>query len=86
MRIRSVADADPILHYRHINQAERWRSTAMHRNGDGFAAEIPADYTQSDFHLQYFVSLSRGRAQAVLVPGLEDNLANEPYVTRATRQ
>ena len=22
--------ADPILHYRHVNQAERWRSTAMH--------------------------------------------------------
>ena len=80
VRIRSVADADPILHYRHVNQAERWRSTAMHRNGDGFAAEIPADYTQSDFHLQYFVSLTR-QGQAVLVPGLEGNLANEPYVT-----
>jgi hypothetical protein len=80
VRIRSVADADPILHYRHVNQAERWRSTAMHRNGDGFAAEIPADYTESDFHLQYFVSLTR-QGQAVLVPGLEGNLANEPYVT-----
>ena len=75
-----MADADPILHYRHVNQAERWRSTAMHRNGDGFAAEIPADYTESEFHLQYFVSLTR-QGQAVLVPGLEGNLANEPYVT-----
>lgn len=78
--VATTADAAPLLHYRHVNQAERWRSVSMERRGDGFAAEIPADYTQSDYHLQYFVSFSRGGA-SVLVPGLADNLANEPYVT-----
>lgn len=80
VRLRAVADLDPVLHYRHVNQAERWRSTAMRKNGDGFAAEIPADYTESEFHLQFFISLNR-QGQAVLVPGLQDSLANEPYVT-----
>ena len=39
-----------------------------------------ADYTQGDFHLQYFISLTR-QGQSVLAPGLERNLANEPYYT-----
>ena len=70
----------PVLHYRHVNQAERWRSTAMRRTATASPRTIPADYTHSDFHLQYFVSLTR-QGQPVLVPGLEGNLANEPYVT-----
>jgi hypothetical protein len=78
--IVAEADAAPVLHYRHINQAERWRSVVMERRGDRFGAEIPADYTASDFHLQYFVSFSRD-GESVLVPGLADDLANEPYVT-----
>lgn len=78
--IAAEADAAPILHYRHINQAERWMSVAMERQDGAFAAAIPADYTASDFHLQYFVSFSRD-GEAVLVPGLAENLANEPYVT-----
>lgn len=80
IRIAAKADAAPILHYRHVNQAERWVSVAMDRQDDAFGAEIPADYTASDFHLQYFVSFSRD-GEAVLVPGLAENLANEPYVT-----
>ncbi len=78
--IKAQADMAPILHYRHINQAERWKSMPMEKRGDGYAAEIPAGYTQSDFHLQYFISLTR-QGQSVLTPGLERNLANEPYYT-----
>jgi hypothetical protein len=78
--VSTGADAAPVLHYRHVNQAERWKSLPMERQGAAFAAEIPADYTRSDFHLQYFISLTR-QGQAVLVPGLEKNLANEPYFT-----
>jgi len=68
------------LHYRHVNQAERWRSVEMARQGGRFTAEIPGDYTASDFHLQYFVSFTRN-GDSVLVPGLAADLANEPYVT-----
>ncbi len=52
----------------------------MEPRGDGYAAEIPGDYTASAFHLQYFVSFNRD-GESVLVPGLADDLANEPYVT-----
>ena len=52
----------------------------MHRNGNGYVAEIPADYTRSDFHLQLFATLGRD-GRSVIVPGLEQDLANEPYVT-----
>ena len=78
--IKIAAEAPPTLHYRHINQAERWKSMPMVANGDGYTADIPAAYTQSDFHLQYFISLSRD-GQSVLIPGLEASLANEPYFT-----
>lgn len=71
---------EPVLHYRHVNQAERWRSMPMQRGGDGFAAVIPPDYTDSAFHLQFYVSAVAGD-RVVLAPGLRDDLANEPYLT-----
>ena len=52
----------------------------MQRNGNGYVAEIPADYTKSDFHLQLFTTFGRD-GRSVIVPGLAENLANEPYVT-----
>ncbi len=78
--IETSAEGQPVLHYRHINQAERWKSMPMSKSGNAFSAEIPADYTDSEFHLQYFISLTRD-GQSVIVPGLEDDLANEPYLT-----
>lgn len=80
IRLEEDVDGDPVLYYRHINQAERWKSATMSRDGGGYAATIPGDYTGSKFHLQYFVS-SRRDGRAVLTPGLQDTLANEPYRT-----
>jgi hypothetical protein len=80
VRIDETVDDEPVLHYRHVNQAERWNSAKMTRNGNGFAATIPGEYTDSKFHLQFFVSSRRG-GRSVLSPGLEDNLSNEPYYT-----
>jgi hypothetical protein len=80
VRLAETAATDPVLHYRHVNQAERWQTLPMRRDGNGFFAEVPGEYTRSDFHLQYFVSLSRDGTQ-ILAPGLRDNLSNEPYGT-----
>jgi hypothetical protein len=80
VRMEEAVDEAPVLHYRHINQAERWKSAEMTRDGNGYAATIPSDYTDSKFHLQYFVSSRRG-GRSVLSPGLKDNLSNEPYYT-----
>jgi hypothetical protein len=80
IRIEVKAEEPPVLHYRHINQAERWRSMPMQADNGGYTATIPAEYTKSDFHLQYFVSL-RQDGQSTLIPGLAADLANEPYFT-----
>ncbi len=52
----------------------------MSREEGRYVASIPGEYTESEFHLQYFVSSKRG-GQAVLSPGLDGKLANEPYYT-----
>ena len=78
--IRGDAEGEPVLHYRHVNQAERWRSMPMRQDDGGFVAAIPGEYTRSEFHLQYFISLRRDGSN-VLCPGLQDNLSNEPYYT-----
>ncbi|MDE1994403.1 MAG: hypothetical protein KGI75_18005, partial [Rhizobiaceae bacterium] len=80
VNVTDALDEAPVLHYRHVNQAERWKAMAMTRNGQGYAAVIPGEYTNSRFHLQYFVS-ARTNGRAVLSPGLADDLANEPYRT-----
>jgi hypothetical protein len=80
VRIRGDMDETPVLHYRHINQAERWKAMTMTRDERGYAGLIPGNYTNSRFHLQYFISLRRG-GQPVLSPGLNEDLANEPYYT-----
>ena len=46
-----------LLHYRHVNQAERWRQMEMQGNGDVFTAAIPAEYTQSPYAMQYSFEL-----------------------------
>jgi hypothetical protein len=66
------------LHYRHVNQAEVWKSTDLVSTSDGLVATIPADYTQSRFALQYYFVL-RKDAVATLYPGLAPDLANQPY-------
>jgi len=80
VEIETAAEGQPVLYYRHINQAERWKSMPMNGSGGRFRAEIPGDYTASEFHLQYFISLTRD-GEAVIVPGLAGDLANEPYLT-----
>ena len=52
----------------------------MKQVGGQYSATIPADYTDSHFHLQYFISGTQA-GNAVLTPGLDADLANEPYYT-----
>jgi len=73
------------LHYRHVNQAERWRSLDMTRSNGDFVAAIPADYTASPFPLQYYFELSRPGA-AWLYPAFNATLSNQPYYAVWKRQ
>ncbi len=66
------------LHYRHVNQGERWRVAPMTRQGDAFHGAIEAEYTQSPYPLQYYFELRR-ESVAWLYPAFNATLSNEPY-------
>ena len=67
------------MHYRRVNQAERWKVLDMERDGRGFRAAIPAGYTRSPFPLEYYFELRRDAATAWLHPGFATDLGNQPY-------
>ncbi|MGN6490213.1 MAG: hypothetical protein ACTHLT_20640 [Devosia sp.] len=66
------------LHYRHVNQGERWTSLPMSVNGGRHVAAIPADYTASNDHLQVYVTAETAGGMGV-APGFPDKLAGTPY-------
>ncbi|MEO8735499.1 MAG: hypothetical protein ABI380_03070 [Edaphobacter sp.] len=66
------------LYYRHVNQAERWKSVEMKRNQLAFESSIPGVYTKSAFPLQYYFELRRG-AEAWLYPAFNATFSNQPY-------
>jgi hypothetical protein len=76
--LNGAGDVSALLFYRHVNHGERWRSMAMSQEGDGFRAAIPAAYTNSPYPLQYYFALQKG-VQAVLHPGFNATLSNQPY-------
>jgi hypothetical protein len=67
-----------ILHYRHVDQAERWTSTPMTRSGSRFEGVIPAAYTSSPYPLQYYFEFRRG-GKAWSHPAFNASLSNTPY-------
>ncbi len=67
------------LHYRHVNQAERWRSAVMDRKGSAYVAAIPSAYTDSPYPLQYYFELKSAPDRAWLHPGFPPDLAGQPY-------
>ena len=67
------------LHYRHVNQAERWQSVELKRDDNAFRGDIPATYTAKRYALQYYFEVETGPAEATLVPLLAADLANVPY-------
>ncbi|GLQ56176.1 hypothetical protein [Devosia nitrariae] len=66
------------LHYRQVNQAERWKHVDMTVSGGKAEGAIPAEYTDSAFHLQYYVTLLKDNRVQV-VPGFGPSLAEQPY-------
>jgi hypothetical protein len=80
LAMRSAASSSRVrVHYRHVNQAERYRIVEMRLDGRVHRATIPGDYTQSRFPLQYYFELRQGTDAASLYPGFAPDLANVPY-------
>lgn len=79
LHIKSRTPRWVMLYYRHVNEAERWQSVVLMRKGNVFQGEIPADYTDKRYPLQYYFEVETGPAEATLLPLLASDLANVPY-------
>jgi len=67
------------LHYRRVNQAERYQTAEMEARDKRYRAAIPANYTESPYPLQYYFELKESADTTVLYPGFAADLANQPY-------
>ncbi|HET6207323.1 MAG TPA: twin-arginine translocation signal domain-containing protein [Terracidiphilus sp.] len=82
LRIAIIPPADAAgvrLHYRRVDQAENYVRVDMARQGAEFAAVIPADYTRTEFPLEYYFEVRKGDGTAGLFPGFMPELTNQPY-------
>ena len=78
LAVQNTAATAAILHYRHVDQAERWTSTPMTGKGGHFEGLIPAAYTASPYPLQYYFEF-RGGNGAWSHPAFNASLSNPPY-------
>ncbi len=67
------------LHYRRVNQAERWQSAPMLEAGRLWREAIPSDYTQSPYALQYYFEVRETPESAAIYPGFGAQLTGQPY-------
>lgn len=67
------------LNYRHVNQSEHFESVALAPANSGYQGTIPAAYTASTYPLMYFFTVDHGEAGVTVHPGLDPDLANQPY-------
>ena len=67
------------LHYRRVNQAERWQVTPMQSTDRLWRAAIPAAYTESPYALQYYLEVMQAPGSAALYPGFGEHLTGQPY-------
>jgi hypothetical protein len=74
------------MFFRHVDQAERWASVAMHGDQGQYTAVIPSEYTKSDFGLQYYFEVEDGKGFAWMYPGLNKALSNQPYFSVCRRR
>jgi hypothetical protein len=87
LTLTSAREASAIyLYYRHVDQAERYKTIEMKAEDDTFHATIPADYTRSAYPLEYYFDVQQDKSESSLYPGFDDKLANQPYfVVRQVR-
>jgi len=68
-----------LLYYRHVDQAERYETLAMEFRGQAYHAAIPAEYTRTDYPLEYYFEIKENNQEAVLFPGFSKTLTGQPY-------
>ncbi len=67
------------LHYRHVNQAERWQSVLMQSEERNWRGMIPSEYTESPYALQYYFEVKELSEVAAVYPGFGEGRSSQPY-------
>jgi hypothetical protein len=67
------------LRYRHVNQGETWQAIEMQQTDEGYHAVIAAEYTDSQFPLQYHFQIRSDKNDVWLYPGLHPGWPCQPY-------
>ena len=78
LTLKAAADLTAILHYRHVDQAERWTSMPMTGSGGSFTAVIPATYTRRLFRCNIILN-SAAATRPGAHPAFNASLSNTPY-------
>ena len=71
--------ASATLHYRHVDQSDEYRVAEMSGDGGRYRAVIPGEYTGSAYPVLYYFVLRDYKGDAWIYPGLNNDLANQPY-------
>ena len=71
--------ASAVLHYRHLDQSDEYQVVEMSADGGRYRATIPGEYTDSVYPVLYYFILRDAKGDAWLHPGLNADLANQPY-------
>jgi hypothetical protein len=79
------ADRKVMLLYRQTDQSQRWRSAEMQARGNTFRGEVPGDYTQSPYPIQYYFEVHEPGG-ATIFPGFAAELSNQPYLLARSSQ
>jgi hypothetical protein len=75
-----AATSSVTLHYRHVNQAERFQAVRMEAGEDRYHAAIPAAYTDTVYPLQYYFEVEITTGNRLLYPGFSRSLTGQPYI------
>ena len=82
INIQISLDSKPsivLIHFRHVNHAERFETSEMMFTGTFYQTVIPAVYTDSEYPIQYYFEMKEGSDKAWLYPGFNPDLTNQPY-------
>ncbi len=79
LTLEEATPTEVYLYYRHLNQAVNWQMTSMKKKGENYQAEIPDQYTNTRYPMEYYFAIDMGKEGIAIYPGLDENLANMPY-------
>jgi hypothetical protein len=67
------------MHYRHVDQAERYQVIKLTADGNRYYGTIPATYTNSEYPLEYYFEVKKDSQLVSLYPGFSREHNNQPY-------